>query len=272
MLQGNNLKTVPNSLSSLGRTLKYLNIAQNPIKELGPDSFKSLSQLTHLTIEQMPELTEIDRETLKPLQSLEVLLCKDNPKLTSFDLDAIGEHKKLRILDVSHCGLRYLTLTSISDTNTNLTDVEKFNHIKVLRLDGNPFHCDCRLFKVLFVLEHHVKDVFFTDNSARCATPYDLVGLILARFDQEAACETKYNDYPIRTQYEVPPFLRARNIILTIISVTVLVLLGTVIGFGAVFIKRKLNKDALGINSEVRYTTVRDSFNDNNANNRFSIT
>jgi Leucine-rich repeat (LRR) protein len=95
MLQGNNLKTVPNSLSHLGRTLKYLNIAQNPIKELGPDSFKSLSQLTHLTIEQMPELTEIDRETLKPLQSLEVLLCKDNPKLTSFDLDAIGEHKKI---------------------------------------------------------------------------------------------------------------------------------------------------------------------------------
>jgi len=112
------------------------------------------------------------------------------------------------------------------------------------------------------VLEHHIREVFFTDNSARCSTPYDIVGLILSRFDHIEACETLRTEYKFRTHYDPPIFLRKRYIILTILSVTAVVILGTLIGFAIVYVKRRLAKEQLGMNSEVRYTTVRNSYND----------
>lgn len=258
-LQGNLLTQVPGgSIGAVGPSLKQLNLASNPVRKITRQDFMSLRQLTHLSIDNMTQLEEIESTALRPLQSLEILVCKENPKLSTFNLDDIASHRNLRLVDLSFCGLKHLELSL--DPTVNLTQVPRFSHVRVLRLDGNPWHCDCDLYKSLYVLEHHIREVFFTDDSARCATPYEIVGLILSRFDHMEACETVRGSYRFRAHFDPPAFLRKRYIILTILAVTVVAVVGTVIGFTIVAVKKRLSKD--GAASQVRYTTVRNSYND----------
>lgn len=68
-----------------------------------------------------------------------------------------------------------------------------------------------------------------------------------------------YHKAPIAAIYEPPKFLRPRSIVLSILSVCAVVVIGLVVGFGIICIKRKLRKSDLGFAAPVRYTTVRNS-------------
>ncbi|OWR52457.1 leucine-rich transmembrane protein [Danaus plexippus plexippus] len=75
-LSGNKFLTVPESLSLVGSTLKYLTFNNNPIVELNDDSFIGLSNLLELEVGENDNLEEVKRSTFTPLKSLRVLhLC-----------------------------------------------------------------------------------------------------------------------------------------------------------------------------------------------------
>lgn len=262
-VQGNRFKTIPESVNALGRTLKVLNFGDNPIEVVDRDAFMSLKYLTHLYLDNMTKLNEIEPGAMLPLKGLQLLSCRHNPKLTVFDLDSLEQNTGLSFLDLSFGGVRHLILSSVADSTLNLTEYDHFMRLRIMHLDGNPWHCDCQLYRTLYVLQHHSREVFYTDTTARCATPYDISGLILSRFDHVVACETVRKNYQVRTHYDPPAFLRARYIVLTIFSVTVVAVVGTLVGFGLVMVKRRLKKGSLSVNSEVRYTTV--------GNDRFSL-
>lgn len=68
-----------------------------------------------------------------------------------------------------------------------------------------------------------------------------------------------YHKAPVAPIYEPPRFLRPRSIVLSILSVCAVVVIGLVVGFGIILIKRKLRKNDIGFTEPVRYTTVRNS-------------
>lgn len=59
--------------------------------------------------------------------------------------------------------------------------------------------------------------------------------------------------------YDPPQFLRPKTILLSILSVCAVVVLGMIIGFAIVCVKRRLKKNDDGFNTPIRYTSVRES-------------
>lgn len=96
-VRGNLLASVPESLSLLGETLRYLNIGENArIKTLSDESFLGLRRLTHLHIDSMNMLQTITVGTFGALHAIEAVNCANNLNLTVFDLSSVATSKTLK--------------------------------------------------------------------------------------------------------------------------------------------------------------------------------
>jgi hypothetical protein len=114
----------------------------------------------------------------------------------------------------------------------------------------------------LSLLKHYGTDDFQTEDEPRCLTPYEYAAAKFSDLKKANVCANGPKKTPKIPIYEPPVYLRPRNIVLSVITVTVVVLIGVAIGFLTVCVKKRLQKhDAFG--SPVRYTTVRNSASSN---------
>ncbi|XP_053689876.1 chondroadherin-like protein [Sabethes cyaneus] len=265
LIHGNRFTTVPGSIALLKPTLISLYIGENPIQMLNDESFFDLDKLTHLNISGMAQLKDIDTGTFTGLKSLEVLTCSNNPKLNEFDLSDLKGLLRLRQLDLSNCGLQHLRLDETipeHDDSSDIAHIDVFPKLRTVRLEGNPWHCDCQMYGSVESIRHILQDEFYTAGAeeARCETPSDLTALPITELGEKSLCRAPSKKVPKIPIYEPPPFLRPRSIVLSILSVGVVLLIGAIIGFIIVCIKRKLKNSEFGFTtSPVRYTTVRNS-------------
>lgn len=165
-------------------------------------------------------------------------------------------------LDFSSCGLQHLHLDETipeHDDSSDIAHIEVFPKLRSVELDDNPWHCDCELHQSIQSIKHILVDEFQAPL-ARCETPYYLAAVPLTGLSERSLCSGSPKRTPKIPIYEAPAFLRPRSIVLSILSVGVVLLIGFVIGFAIVCIKRKLKaSDFRFTSSPVRYTTVRDS-------------
>jgi Leucine rich repeat len=144
----------------------------------------------------MSTLETIGEGTFAHLDAIEVITCKNNPNLTVFDLGSLKGLSHLRELDISNCGLKTLNLGLIETVTLNEDGVSvgdtytdgEFSKIRSLKLEGNPWHCDCELLKSLNLLVHHGSNDFHSDDEARCHTPYELAGTLLSDLNEKTVC------------------------------------------------------------------------------------
>lgn len=97
-VNGNRFTTVPMSLALLGGSLQNLYIGLNSITVISNDSFKGMSQLTHLFINEMSELKAIETNAFAQLHSLAVLNCSRNFNLTKFHLPGLEKARNLKVV------------------------------------------------------------------------------------------------------------------------------------------------------------------------------
>lgn len=106
-INGNRFTTVPMTLTLLGGSLRNLYIGLNLITVISNDSFKGLSHLTDLFINEMTGLKEIEANAFEPLHSLAVLNCSRNSNLTKFHLSGLDKARNLKVVSfsfiISHC-------------------------------------------------------------------------------------------------------------------------------------------------------------------------
>lgn len=281
-LQGNNFMAVPESLIAIAESLEFLHLSQNPIEIINESSFVGLIELKQLNISSMPMLLEITKNSFKDLISLEVLHCRENKKLSSFNLENFLDLKHLKELDISRNVLTSLDFSEdelelVKMNNSNKADSEHDQHFKqlrVLKLIGNPWNCDCSIMKGLSIFGHNETNhqSSLKTDEARCKTPYELSSKLLYDLPMEYVCarnlKQKAAKIPI---YDTPQFLRPKSIMLTVFSIIGVIVLGIIVGFAIVCIKRRLKPSDNGYTaSPIRYTTVRDSTISNVANTPYS--
>lgn len=266
LVQGNQFTAVPSSIGLLKPTLMALYVGENPIQRLDDESFFDLDHLTQLNISGMQLLDDMDTGTFGGLKSLEVLSCSNNPKLVEFDMSDLKGLIRLRQLDISHCAIQHLHLDEpipVQDETSDIAFIETFPKLRSVKLEGNPWHCDCQLYEIIESIKHILEDEFQAPHSsaeARCETPYDLAALPLTALSHDKSlCSTPPKKVPKIPIYEAPAFLRPRSIVLSLLSVVVVLLIGLIIGVVIVCIKRKLKENDFRFASPVRYTTVRNS-------------
>lgn len=283
-LNGNKFLSVPESLISVGESLEFLHLSNNPIEVIDEKSFVGLSKLENLNISALPELTGIKENSLKPLRFLEVLHCRGNKKLTDFDMENLRELKHLKELDMSHNALTSLQFGEI-EMNEHAEKLEKtheseakhkeaFKKLRVLKLAGNPWNCDCSIMKSLSLFDHSAQYFLKSVNNdeARCRTPSDLSSKHLYDLPIEYVCASHAKQRAAKIPvYDPPQFLRPKSIMLTVFSVVGVVVLGIIIGFAIVCVKRRLKQNDTGYAaSPIRYTTVRHSNVSNIANTAYA--
>lgn len=270
-LNGNQFLTVPESLSSLGETLKFLHLSGNPIEVIDDESFAGLIKLEQLNISAMMQLREIRHDSLRHLTSLEVLHCRGNPKLSNFHMENLRELRHLKELDISRNNLTTLNfgIVDMEDVESIETiDYKKyedqFKKLRILKLAGNPWKCDCPMIRALSVFNHDAS--YFTKNAnednAKCGSPSGLTTKLLYDLPTEFMCNNKAQQRELKIPiYDPPQFLRPKSIMLTVISVVGVVVFGIFLGFCIVCIKRRMKPETSNgyTSSPIRYTTVRDS-------------
>lgn len=174
----------------LSQSLQYLHLNDNPIQTINAASFAGtihklisvikikiafktflgLQHLHQLNISGLWDLTEIQEGSMKPLNSLEILYCHNNKKLSNFSMEDLRELHHLKELHLSFNALttldfglditEELELIHKDNKTANLEEEDarytnQFGKLRVLKLEGNPWHCDCNLFKGLSLFDHH---------------------------------------------------------------------------------------------------------------------
>ncbi|XP_030370581.1 leucine-rich repeat-containing protein 70 [Scaptodrosophila lebanonensis] len=248
-LSGNAFGVIPTGLAKLGKTLQQLNLAGNAMTSLSSQSFLGLTALRRLNISDVPTLRSLENGTFAGLYALEQLDCSHNPKLERLDFASLQQSSNLTQLDLSHNALMTLALNTNS---SNSSKAVSWPRLRSFKIQGNPWFCSCELMVALEIAGSS------PSGDARCDTPYILAGAKLSNLTAEQICNMVIPKKYQIVEDDTPRFLRRRYIILTAIIASIVVVLGLVIGFIVVCVRRRLKGDDYGV-QPIRYTSVRGS-------------
>ncbi|KAL5285142.1 hypothetical protein ACFFRR_007091 [Megaselia abdita] len=260
-LQGNAFSVIPSDLGLIGGSLQLLNFANNSLIELNEPSFMGLKALRSLNISSNKNLKNVKKNALTKLENLEEIILSHNGKIMEFDISGLVTLKFLRKIDLSFCSLNTL-IFDYSVTNP-------WPKLREVNLEGNLWNCKCELLKILDLFSQNGTNSVkaFEDhenkNFARCDSPHVVAGIRLTNVSRSYICDelpSARNIIVVEIEHETEPpkFLRPRNIALTIIAIAIVIVLGVIVGFIIVIVKRKLKREDFGV-SPIRYSTVRNS-------------
>ncbi|KAL4711237.1 hypothetical protein ACJJTC_019078 [Scirpophaga incertulas] len=145
-LSDNLLAAVPQELEET-KNLQYLNLNQNPIKELDMKSsefpgFPTLRNLKELHMCNMQSLKRIGQGALAGLQKLEKLHMSFNPMLSEIHAKALARPDDIgETYDWPPLTELYLQSNSLPEIDSRL--VSRWDKLEKVDVSDNPFMCDC---------------------------------------------------------------------------------------------------------------------------------
>lgn len=139
LLSNNWIPWIPSDFLVLYTDLVYLDLRNNSLSQLEPGTLSTSSRLVFLDLGNN-NLTEIPSGTFGESRSLIKLRLGDNPYLTMVSRDVFTGLTSLRELELERNGL----------TGLDVRVLELLPSLNMVRLEGNPWLCNCHFAKFLY--------------------------------------------------------------------------------------------------------------------------
>ncbi|CAH0750958.1 unnamed protein product [Diatraea saccharalis] len=218
-LSGNKFTMVPESLSLIGISLKFLSFNNNPIAELNDDSFIGLTNLIELEVAENSYLDEVKRSTFSPLKNLRVLHLCHNRNLRYISHNAFrGLKDKWTLKEV------YLDDNDLSEISPDLMPWDKLD---TLGMTGNSWLCNCDLADV--VTRQGAGHKFKTGEIPFCAAPLRLSGEYITNITL-SFCPTFDKTFSNKKRFSITS-LKPKQVLWSIFGVAIVVCIGIAIGW-----------------------------------------
>lgn len=147
LLSNNWIPWIPSDFLVLYSDLVYLDLRNNSLSQLEPGTLSTSSRLVFLDLGSN-NLTEIPSGTFGESRSLIKLRLGNNPHLNMVGKDAFTGLTSLRELELEKNGL----------TQLDVSVLESLSSLRILRLEGNPWFCNCHFAKLfVWLMENRQK-------------------------------------------------------------------------------------------------------------------
>ncbi|XP_053607280.1 toll-like receptor Tollo isoform X2 [Plodia interpunctella] len=240
-LSDNRFTTVPESLSLVGSTLKYLTFNKNPIVKLDDDSFIGLNNLIELEVAENDYLEEVTRSTFSPLRNLRILHLCHNENLRYISHNAFrGLKDKWTLKEI------YLDDNNLSELSP---DLMPWNKLEILGMTGNNWLCNCDLANIITTQGAGSK--FKPSEIPYCAAPMKLAGSLITNITV-SFCPAFDKTFTSNRGFSLGN-LSPRHVIWSILGVAFIALIGMMLGMlvkgiKTVYVKRIKNQSIRYVN------------------------
>ncbi|KAM4610421.1 leucine-rich repeat-containing protein 38-like [Polymixia lowei] len=179
LLSNNWISLIPSDFLVLYSDLVYLDLRNNSLSELEPGTLSTSSRLVFLDLGSN-NLTEIPSGTFGESRSLIKLRLGNNPYLSMVREDAFKGLTSLRELELERNGLAALDIRVL----------EPLSSLRMLRLEGNPWVCNCHFAKLFVWLTENRHKLPTGMEGIECSLPLDgrVVPLSLLSEESFQAC------------------------------------------------------------------------------------
>ncbi|XP_037337027.1 leucine-rich repeat-containing protein 38 [Pungitius pungitius] len=162
LLSNNWIPWIPSDFLVFYSDLVYLDIRNNSLSQLEPGTLSTSSKLVFLDLGSN-NLTEISSGTFGESSNLIKLRLGNNPYLNMVDRDAFTGLTSLRELEMERNGL----------TALDVTVLESLPSLRMLRLEGNPWLCNCHFAKLFAWLTENQHKLPQGMGAIECSLPLD---------------------------------------------------------------------------------------------------
>lgn len=177
-LSHNNIPTIQAGTLRPTLKLEVVDISHNPILGLH-EAFKHGHKIRQLHASHLYKLSHLSKASFVGLDNVQEVLMTNCPALETAESGALWPLTTIRKLD-----LRFNNFTTLpSGLFDPLTQVER------IRLNGNPWFCDCRLYWMLLWLRDNVRAHLLSPSHTLCAKPSNLTDVtLLDAVDKHMVC------------------------------------------------------------------------------------
>lgn len=238
----NNIKFLRNVVFATLKDLRVLDLSENYIKSVGLLSFKGLTKLQFLNVSrndishlqegvfrslELAEVIDLSENSISSLdnifthaKNLERLHLRDSHKLRSLTPSSLYGARNLRYLDLSGSSslseihkksfshaenLNVLDVSSANLTNLRMGVFNGLRQIETLKINDNPWRCDCYMYWLLRWLGEHTNSHLLAPSETQCSSPERLEGhVLLDALDHSMVCtNATIQNHTNRTKFKV---------------------------------------------------------------------